>query len=102
MKNAFLITWLATTALALLNAQTQSTLPADANVVYQAKDWAKAQTLYESLTQSEPGNARNWFRFGVALKGTGKHQQALDAFQKSKALGAPRRRWDTTSPRCAH
>ena len=25
---------------------------------------------------------------GYALKGTGKHQQALDAFQKSKALGA--------------
>ena len=62
---------------------------AAANAAYQNKAWATAEPLYEQLTQSQPENARNWYRLGASLQATGKHQQAADAFEKAKVKGAP-------------
>ena len=72
-------------------AQSQDSLTskaAAANAAYQAKDWAKAEPLYEQLTLAQPDNGRNWYRFGASLQATGHHEKAADAFQKAKANGA--------------
>lgn len=62
---------------------------AAANSIYQARDWPRAERLYEELVQMQPDNGMNWYRFGVCLQANGKHQQALDALQKAKDKGAP-------------
>lgn len=62
---------------------------AEANDAYRASDWQKAEPLYAQLTQTQPANARYWFRLAASLQGNGKHQPALDAFQKAQSPGAP-------------
>ncbi len=62
---------------------------AAASAAYEAKFWTKAEPLYEQLVQAQPDRGRNWYRLGVCLQGMGKHQRALDAFQKARAKGMP-------------
>ena len=93
MRNALLTTCLVIGmgAVASVAAQSQdsSEKAAAANTAYQAKDWARAEPLYQQLVQAQPDNSRNWYRLGVCLQGTGKHPRALDAFQKAQAKGVP-------------
>jgi len=92
MKYRSLLTCFLLGMLAVVNAQTQdSAAPKSeaANSAYQSKDWAVALPLYEQLVQQHPESGRNWYRYAICLQGTGKHQQALDAFQKAKDKGAP-------------
>ena len=73
-------------------AQSQDSIEsktAAANAAYQAKDWAKAEPLYEQLVQALPDSGRNWYRLGASLQATGHHEKAAEAFQKAKANGAP-------------
>jgi tetratricopeptide (TPR) repeat protein len=62
---------------------------AAASVAYEERDWTKAEPLYEHLVQAQPESLRNWYRLGVCLQGMGKHQRALDAFQKTQSMGMP-------------
>ena len=62
---------------------------AAANAAYEEHNWTKAEPLYEHLVQTQPDSQRNWYRLGVCLQGMGKHQRALDAFQKTQAMGMP-------------
>ena len=62
---------------------------AAADAAYQSKDWAKAESLYDQLVQAQPENPRYQYRLGVCRQGLGKHQAAIDAFQKSQSLGVP-------------
>ena len=62
---------------------------AAANKAYEAKDWAKAEPLYEHITQAESDNVRGWYRLGVCRQALGERQKALDAFQKAQAKGMP-------------
>ena len=78
--------------LPLASAQAQDSIEskaAAANEAFQAKDWAKAEPLYEQLTESQPENGRNWYRLGASLQATGKHEKAAQALDKAKAKGAP-------------
>ena len=72
-----------------LVAQTNEKSAADADAAYQAKDWSKAEPLYESLTQTQPANPRNWYRLGVCLAKTGQSRKAIAAFQTAQSKGAP-------------
>ncbi len=92
MRKVFLVSCLVVAASWFALAQTQGSAPdqaAAADSVYQKKDWAKPETLYQQLAQAQPDNARNWYRLAVSLQGNGKHQQAMDALQKAKDKGIP-------------
>ena len=58
---------------------------AKANAAYTAKNWAEAVRLYEQLAIAEPGNARYWYRLGVAAQSGGRLEKALDAYEKALA-----------------
>jgi tetratricopeptide (TPR) repeat protein len=62
---------------------------AAANSAFQAKDWAKAAQLYQQITQSQPDNARAFYRLGTAQQGLGQHEKAVESLQKAQAKGAP-------------
>jgi tetratricopeptide (TPR) repeat protein len=62
---------------------------AQANEAYQAKDWAKAEVLYQQVTTDQPGNGRGWYRLGASLHALGKQDQAIAAYQKSMKAGMP-------------
>ena len=92
MRRAALISWCIVALLSWASAEVQSSIESKAtaaNTAYLAKDWAKAEPLYEQLAQSQPDNARNFYRLGASLQGMGQHQKALEAFEKAKAQGAP-------------
>jgi tetratricopeptide (TPR) repeat protein len=91
MKRAALVPCLLLTLQLSICAESANPLenPIAANATYQAKDWSKATPLYEALTQAHPENARNWYRYGVCLHGIRRNGDALTAFQKAQALGAP-------------
>jgi tetratricopeptide (TPR) repeat protein len=90
-QTIFLLTFLSLTA-SFLAAQPQTSpdqLTAFANTAYQAKDWAKAQPLYQQLSQLQPEAYSNWYRLGVCSQSLGQHDRALEAFQKAEAKGVP-------------
>ena len=58
-----------------------------ADEAYARRDWPSAERLYSSLAQ-EPGNARYWYRLGVAERGNQHYAPALEAFRKAGELGA--------------
>ena len=60
-----------------------------ADVSYAAKDWQKAEQLYERITAAEPANGRAWYRLGISRQGLGHHEQALQAFDKALENAAP-------------
>jgi len=64
-------------------------LAESANSAYDSKDWSKAALLYQQLADSDPKNGRAWYRLGVSLRSLGQNQQALQAFDKALANGAP-------------
>jgi tetratricopeptide (TPR) repeat protein len=67
---------------------TLSTLAADANTAYDAKDWAKAAKLYAELSRTSEAPPRVWLRLGASLRELGRYQDALAAFEKANAAGA--------------
>jgi tetratricopeptide (TPR) repeat protein len=60
----------------------------DAAAAYDGKDWAKSAKLYAQIVETAP-NPRAWYRLGVSLNKMGENDKALDAFEKSRALGLP-------------
>jgi tetratricopeptide (TPR) repeat protein len=75
---------------AFLQAQdSPEKLSAAANAAYQAKDWAKAQSLYAQLAQIQADRYVNWYRLGICSQALGLHQEAIEAFQKAQANGLP-------------
>jgi tetratricopeptide (TPR) repeat protein len=61
---------------------------AEANAAYEAKDWARAATLYEVLAKEKDAPPRVWYRLGASLRSLGKYERALEAFDKATKLGA--------------
>jgi tetratricopeptide (TPR) repeat protein len=62
---------------------------ASANSAYEAKDWAKAESLYGQITTAEPDNGRAWYRLGIARHGLGLEEKSIAAFQKAIESGVP-------------
>ena len=60
-----------------------------ANASYEAKDWQKAEQLYERIAAAEPTNGRAWYRLGISRQGLGQHEGAIQAFEKALANGVP-------------
>src|SRR5579862_9387582 len=59
-----------------------------ANAAWEAKDWALAARLYEELSKEKDAPPRVWLRLGASLRGLGKYDQALAAFQKATEINA--------------
>lgn|SRR5882724_310085 len=62
---------------------------ADANASYEAKDWPRAEQLYQRITGAEPTNGRAWYRLGISQRELGQNEQAVQAFDKALENGAP-------------
>ena len=64
-------------------------LSKEANAAYEVKDWEKTAKLYAELSKqiAEPP-PRVWLRLGAALRGLGKYDEALAAFEKANQSGA--------------
>jgi tetratricopeptide (TPR) repeat protein len=60
----------------------------EAAVAYDAKNWSESAKLYGQIVQTAP-NPRAWYRLGVSLNKTGKQEEAIEAFEKGRALGLP-------------
>lgn len=58
----------------------------EAAAAYDAKDWAKSAKLYGQIVQGGP-SPRAWYRLGVSLNKIGENDKAIEAFEKSRALG---------------
>jgi tetratricopeptide (TPR) repeat protein len=70
--------------------QSKEALAVEANVAYEAKDWAKAAKLYEEMSKTPDVPPRVWLRLGVCWRSQGKYQEALGAFDKAtQSGGAP-------------
>ncbi len=74
-----------------LRSQVEGSAPDDsaADRAYSSSDWKSAASSYRVLSQQSPGNARYWYRLGVAQKNLGEFDQALESLAKSESAGAP-------------
>lgn len=63
---------------------------AQADRMYQAKDWAGAAKAYEALARETPKNPVYAFRHGASLVGLGRGKDALPFFDAAAGLGFPR------------
>ena len=61
---------------------------AEANKLYQAKDWTKAAEAYETITKIEPNNNNALYRLGFSLHSLGQHAKAAEAYERSVAIAA--------------
>jgi len=79
-------------SISLLGQPQQSTsmsqLATQASAAYDAKNWAEAGKLYSQIVQSAP-NPRAWYRLGVSFSKSGENEKAIEAFEKSSAMGLP-------------
>jgi tetratricopeptide (TPR) repeat protein len=92
MRNVLLVACLFIGVLAPAGAQSRASTDdekAAANKAYEAKDWAKAEPLYEHITQAQNDNFHSWYRLGVCRQALGERQKALEAFQRAQAKGMP-------------
>jgi tetratricopeptide (TPR) repeat protein len=72
----------------LLLAQAQANdAVAAADAAYTAHNWTAAENLYSSLAKENPDNAWYWYRLGVAHRGAGHFQPALESLAKARTLG---------------
>src|SRR5258708_6797381 len=69
-------------------ASAVSQAASDAATAYDGKDWPKSAKLYAQIVQAAP-NPRAWYRLGVSLNKIGENDKAIEAFEKSRALGLP-------------
>src|SRR6202035_6125636 len=60
----------------------------EANIAYEAKDWAKAAQLYKELSKQENAPPRVWLRLGASLRSLGNYDDSLAAFEKATQAGA--------------
>jgi hypothetical protein len=62
---------------------------AEANRLYQAKDWPAAVRAYETLVKATPGNPSFRYRLGTSLLGAGKPGDALVALAPASQTQGP-------------
>jgi tetratricopeptide (TPR) repeat protein len=74
-----------------LMAQTQTPSPEvqAADTLFQAQKWDEAAKAYDAIIKAQPANQRAWYRLAYALHATGKHNEAVDAYQKIAANNNP-------------
>lgn len=58
-----------------------------ADTAFARQDWAAAARGYEALVRAEPGNARAWYRLGVASGSLGRWPRAVEAYRRADASG---------------
>ena len=60
---------------------------ADANKLYQSKEWAAAARAYEAIAAREPGNGVAWFRIGTSHLQLRAFDRAVVGLEKADSLG---------------
>jgi Tetratricopeptide repeat len=76
-------------ALSTLSFQARPVTPDErkaANESYQAGDWAKAASAYDSIVRREPQNAGAWYRLGRSYHSMSKYDLATDAYEHSLSI----------------
>jgi hypothetical protein len=64
-----------------------SKLDAEASQAYAGQQWGKSEELYRRLVQSQPTNARYWYRFAFSARADKHYDIALHAFGEAKRIG---------------
>src|SRR5436309_296284 len=65
-------------------AQTQSSATVEqANAFFQAQKWEESAKAYETITKTDPGNAKIWYRLGVSLYKLGQYENAVTAYERA-------------------
>jgi len=59
----------------------------EADALFAAQKWNESASAYEAITKTNPNNGRAWYRLGFSLHSMGKYDQAVQAFQRSVAIG---------------
>ena len=60
---------------------------AEAAQAYSLQQWDRAEHLYSELTQTQPANARYWYRYAVSARADKHYDIALKAFDEAKKNG---------------
>ena len=91
LPTLFVAVWLAAPAVAQAPAPAEALSPpqAEANRLYQAKDWPAAARAYQTLVKETPGNPSFRYRLGTALLGAGKPGDALVALAPASQAQGP-------------
>jgi tetratricopeptide (TPR) repeat protein len=78
-------------AVALASAQEKPppASDAEADALYQAKNWVEAARAYESIAAVDASNGRAWYRLGVARLSGGKYSEAAEALAHAVTTVAP-------------
>ena len=63
--------------------QTTAASQAEADRLYQERNWPEAARAYAEITKAEPTNGRAWFRLGTALNLQTKYREAIVAFERA-------------------
>lgn len=82
-----LFTWSILVGLVMV-AAAQQDATSDADAALKAKDWARAEALYEKATATNPSNGKAWYGRGSASLQAGNLPAAIEGFEKSFELGA--------------
>ena len=82
---------LATTVACVGTVTAEATAPdaEAANRHYQAEDWPAVAEAYAAITHVEPGNARAWYRLGIAYRYLGEFKLAAESLDQAQAAGSP-------------
>src|ERR1700756_3846262 len=68
-------------------AQSGKELDTEASQAYSQQQWDKSEQLYGKLTQADPSNARDWYRYAVSARADQHYDAALHAFDEAKQKG---------------
>ena len=63
--------------------QNSVSIQAEADRLFQERNWPEAARAYAEITKAEPTNARAWFRLGTALNLQTRYSEAIGAFERA-------------------
>ncbi len=71
----------------LAQAPAGKSIDDEAAQAYSQQQWDKSEQLYDALAQSQPENARFWYRYAVSARADKHYEVALHAFNQAKQYG---------------
>jgi hypothetical protein len=74
-------------SIVLAQAPAGKSIDDEAAQAYSQQQWDKSEQLYGALTQSQPENARFWYRYAVSARADKHYDVALHAFNQAKQYG---------------
>src|SRR5271170_2212827 len=87
MRNPSILLLCLLSATTNTSAQSGKDLDTEASQAYSQQQWPRSEQLYGDLTQTQPANARYWYRYAVSARADKHYDVALHAFGEAKKNG---------------